>query len=118
MSVSGSTCALRLPPELIETCALTSGSCSMWAVCNCLLLEQKGCRSEIIKYSEASWHREDAREMGTREGTSGPAISAVTAVVRSWDSFFFFFPEQECDSGCPRIYSEIIIHTLLWWSGI
>ena len=55
----------------------------MWAVCNCLLLEQKGCRSEIIKYSEAGWHREDAREMGTREGNSGPAILAVTAVVRS-----------------------------------
>ena len=89
MSVSVSTCALRLPSELIETCALTSGSCSMWAVCNCLLLEHKGCRSEIIKYSEASWHREDAREMGTREGNIGPAISAVTAVVRSWDSFFF-----------------------------
>ena len=88
VSVSGSTCALRLPPELIETCALTSCGCSMWAVCNCLLLEHKGCRSEIIKYSEASWHREDAREMGTREGNSGPAISAVTAVVRSSDSFF------------------------------
>ena len=83
VSVSGSTCALRLPPELIETCALTSCGCSMWAVCNCLLLEHKGCRSEIIKYSEASWHREDAREMGTKEGTSGPAIWAVTAVVRS-----------------------------------
>ena len=88
MSVSGSTCALRLPPDLIEARALMSGGCSMWAVCNCLLLEQKGCRSEIIKYSEAGWHREDAREMGTREGNSGPVISAVTAVVRSSDSFF------------------------------
>ena len=90
MSVSGSTCALRLTPELIETCAL-SGGCSMWAVCNCLLLEHKGYRSEIIKYSEASWHREDTSEMGTREAKWACDIGSNGCSEVLGFFFFFFF---------------------------
>lgn len=61
VSVSGSTCALRLPPDLMEAWALRSGVCSVWSVLKCLRREH---RSGIIKYRVLSWQREDKREIG------------------------------------------------------
>lgn len=54
VSVSGSTCALRLPPELMEAWALMNGVCSVWSVFDCLWREH---RSGIIKYNVLSWQR-------------------------------------------------------------
>ena len=46
--------------------------------------------------------------MGTREGTSGPAISAVTAVVRSWDSFFFFSLSKSVTLGVLEFTPKLL----------
>ena len=46
-------------------------------------MEESGHESELMKYSEASCHGGDAREIGDREGGNGSEIVEVMAVVRS-----------------------------------